>query len=59
MEPRILRMPDLSRYLGISKATIYRLLNRRRFPKPIKLGPRAVGWKITDVDEWIATRDDG
>ena len=59
MEPRILRMPDLSRHLGISKATIYRLLNRRRFPKPIKLGPRAVGWRVADIDEWIATRDDG
>ena len=52
-------MPGLSRLLGLSKATIYRLLKRNRFPKSIKLGPRAVGWRLKDIDEWIASRDDG
>ena len=24
------------------------------FPKPVPLGPRAVGWLESDVSEWIA-----
>ena len=26
------------------------------FPKPVPLGPRAVGWLESDVSDWIATR---
>jgi predicted DNA-binding transcriptional regulator AlpA len=26
------------------------------FPKPVPLGPRAVGWLESDVSEWIAGR---
>ena len=31
--------------LGISRSTIYRLMLDEEFPRPIKLGRRAVGWK--------------
>lgn len=55
---RILRMPALTRHVGLSKATIYRLLRHRRFPKPIRLGERAVGWRLEDIDEWIDGRRD-
>jgi len=26
------------------------------FPKPVPLGPRAVGWLESEVSEWIAGR---
>ena len=26
------------------------------FPKPVPLGPRAVGWLESDVSDWIAAR---
>ena len=57
MEPRILRMPELTRQVGLSRATIYRLLRNHRFPRPIRLGERAVGWRTKDIDGWIANRD--
>ena len=39
--------------LGISRSTIYRLMLDEEFPRPIKLGRRAVGWKSEDIDEWL------
>lgn len=57
MESQILRMPDLKRYTGLSKPTIYRLIGVGTFPSPIKLAARAVGWRKREVDQWLAARE--
>ena len=41
---------------GLSKATIYRLLARGEFPARVKLSPRCVGWRVAEVDAWLAAR---
>jgi len=55
--PQILRLPEVVTITRISKATIYRLLNRDGFPRPIKLGERCVGWRRGEVDSWLESRD--
>lgn len=52
----ILRLSDVERRIGLKKTTIYRLISERRFPKPIPLGARSVGFVLTEVDAWIAAR---
>ena len=47
------RRSALEDMLGISRSTIYRLMLDEEFPRPIKLGHRAVGWKSEDIDEWL------
>ena len=32
------------------------LMAEQRFPKQIKLGARAAGWLLTEVEEWIEDR---
>jgi len=41
---------------GLSRSTIYQYIKDGVFPKPVPLGPRAVGWLESDVSEWIAGR---
>ena len=41
---------------GLSRSTIYQYIKDGVFPKPVPLGPRAVGWLESDVSEWIAAR---
>ena len=41
---------------GLSLATIYRLMQRGLFPKPIALSDQAVGWLVEDVEAWIESR---
>ncbi|WP_241767212.1 AlpA family phage regulatory protein [Buttiauxella noackiae] len=59
---RILRMPEVTMMLGISRSSIYEKLNPKSkyydadFPKPIRLGAASVGWRSTSLDEWIASR---
>lgn len=52
----ILRLPEVSQATGLSRSTIYRLVQTGNFPPPLKLTTRAVGWYSTDIDTWIAAR---
>jgi prophage regulatory protein len=56
-EPRILRIADIQRQLGLGHATIYRLMQRGGFPAQMRLSDHAVGWKTVDVEAWLATRE--
>ena len=55
MEQMIMRTRDVLRHANITRSTLYRWLEAGRFPKPVQLGPRAVGWRRSDVIEWIAS----
>jgi prophage regulatory protein len=55
---RILRMPETSHKASLGPSTIYDLVARGIFPKPIKLVPggRAVGWFEDQIDEYLQQR---
>jgi len=52
----ILRCPEVEAATGLSRSTLYRLIGEGTFPCQIQLGPRAVGWRQSDIKRWIATR---
>jgi len=54
--PLFLRMPSVIRLTGLGRSTIYRLIAERRFPCPVRLGPRAVAWRRSDLDRWSEAR---
>jgi prophage regulatory protein len=53
-----LRFPDVKARTGLSRTTIHRLIKRGDFPAPKSLGARAVGWKVSAVKSWCASRPD-
>ena len=55
---RFLRLPEVMARTGLSRSTIYVRLDQGRFPRPVSLGGRAVGWIEAEVDEWIRERID-
>lgn len=52
----ILRRPKVEKRTGLSRSTIYLLIKKGTFPKPIKLGERSVGWVEAEVDAWLEGR---
>ena len=52
----VLRPKDVCDSLGISKATLWRLTKTTDFPKPIKMGPRAIAWHVDAIAEWVKNR---
>ena len=55
-EPAFLRRKQVETRTGLSCSTIYQCIKDGVFPKPVPLGPRAVGWIESDVSDWIAAR---
>lgn len=41
---------------GYSRSSIYLKMQDGTFPKPIKLGARAVGWLESEIEEWLQAR---
>ena len=60
MTQTFLRIADVCRVTGLPRATIY--VSKKKFPKQVRLSPRAVGWIESEISEWqtarIAERDD-
>lgn len=52
-EKRILRTPEAAQFLGLSASTLEKMRSTGGGPKFIRLGGRAVGYDITDLDEWL------
>jgi len=53
MSTNILRRPVVESRTGLSRSTIYAAIEKGSFPRPISLGPRAVGWIEEEIDAWI------
>ncbi len=53
---RFLRLPEVMERTGLSRSTIYVRLAEGRFPRPVALGGRAVGWIEAEIDEWVRER---
>lgn len=52
----IIRPAQLPAKTGLSRATIYRMMNRGDFPLPIVLSPGAVGWPENVIRKWRSDR---
>ena len=53
---KIIRLPAVVQTVGLSRATIYRLIQLGDFPGPIKLGRHASGWCESAIQSWIRQR---
>lgn len=51
-----LRLPEVKRETGLSKATIYRKIKAGEFPKPVPLSDNAVGWFQGWIILWKANQ---
>jgi prophage regulatory protein len=49
----ILRIKAVKELTGLGRSSIYDKIKRNEFPPPISLGPRAVGWLVSDLDIWL------
>jgi len=54
--PALLRRPEVSRRTGLSRTTIYRMVQAGEFPSPRQLGARAVAWSESEISAWIESR---
>lgn len=56
MVEKHLRRPAVLEITGLSTTTIYDLMAKGDFPRPVKLTGRAVAWPESKIADWLATR---
>ena len=56
MEDRLLNRAEVERRVGLRRSALYRLMRAGQFPEPLKIGPRAVRWPSSEIEEWLASR---
>lgn len=50
---RILRLKNVLERTGLSRSTVYRKVQARTFPKPLKISERCIGWRESDAESWL------
>ncbi|KPQ26587.1 MAG: prophage regulatory protein [Marinobacter excellens HL-55] len=56
---RMLRRKEVEAITGRGRSAIYEGMAAGTFPKPVKIGARAVAWPESVIREWIAERMEG
>jgi len=51
------RFPTINQQTSLSRSTVWRLEKLGQFPKRIKLSPNCVGWRKSEVLDWLSSRE--
>lgn len=54
--PRIVTRKELRQIVPYTPQHILRLEKKNQFPKRIVMGPRRVGWRLSDIEAWLNER---
>lgn len=54
---RIVRAKEVVEMTGLSRTTIWRMERYKSFPARVSLGKNSIGWKMSDIQKWLDTRD--
>ena len=52
----VLRLREVSAQTGCSRSALYAAMAANKFPKPISLGARSVGWLESEIQDWVEQR---
>ena len=55
-DDRLLRLSEVRTRTALARTTIYRKMRAGSFPEPLKVGVRAVRWRESEIDSWLASR---
>lgn len=50
---RLMRLDEVLHNTGLSRNTVYRRMREGTFPKQVRLGPKSVAWRQSDIVKWI------
>jgi prophage regulatory protein len=53
---QFLRASEVCALLRISRPTLWRLRRDREFPAPTSLSRRSIGWRQSEVEQWLDSR---
>jgi prophage regulatory protein len=55
---KFVRTKDVLQMLGVSRTTLWRMVQSGAFPKPVLIASRATGHVLAEVEAWMESRTD-
>lgn len=52
----LIRLPIAIALTGRKRSSIYNDIALNTFPRPVKIGPRAVAFKLGDIRDWVSNK---
>lgn len=56
MQERLLRHRQVEEITGMSRTSIYKMMQDGTFPRAVRIGPSAVRWRASDIAAWVDSR---
>lgn len=53
---RLIRFHEVSKLVGLSRSTLWRLERQGAFPSRRRIASRAVAWIAEEIEQWISDR---
>ncbi len=53
---RLIRLKELLELVPLSRSTVYDRMAAGTFPRSLNLGGGVVAWRLSDIEEWVASR---
>ena len=50
------RLNKIKEITGLSRSSIYQMMDRGLFPRSINIGSRAIAWTDASIQDWIESR---
>jgi predicted DNA-binding transcriptional regulator AlpA len=57
VDDRILEVRELAERLTLDRTTLWRMVQNKQFPPPIRLTKSRIGWRWSTVLAWLAQRE--
>ena len=47
---------EVEKRVGLTRSSIYDAMRKGNFPLPLKVGPKAVRWRASEIEAWVDSR---
>lgn len=55
-EKALARRRQVEQLVQFSRSTIYAAVKAGTFPAPVRIGARAVAWRVSEIEQWLEAR---
>lgn len=50
---KFIRLSEVIKRTGISRSSIYRLVNKNKFPAPVRISEKTIAFIESEINDWI------
>ena len=54
---RLIYWPEVASIVPLSRVSVWKLRQSGEFPRPVKLTANRIAWRLSEVMEWVRTRE--